>query len=87
MPVPHVDRLPIPARLTSNESKDTGFVIDFGPNSPFDQQAIIGGTDSSVSVVAKKPGCYKFSAGACTPGSIYGMCSETSTEIIVSSGN
>jgi len=70
-----------------SESKDTGFVLDFGPNSPFDQAAIIGGTDRSVSVVAKKPGCYKFSAGACTPGSIYGMCSETSTEIIVTSGN
>ncbi|HXJ96658.1 MAG TPA: hypothetical protein VMT20_27785 [Terriglobia bacterium] len=68
-------------------SKDTGFVLDFGPSSPFDQAAIIGGTDRSVSVVAKKPGCYKFSAGACTPGSIYGMCSETSTEIIVTSGN
>jgi plastocyanin len=70
-----------------SESKNTGFVLDFGPSSPFDQEAITGGSDRSVSVVAKKPGCYKFSAGACTPGSIYGMCSETSAEIIVSSAN
>jgi hypothetical protein len=69
-----------------SESKNTGFVLDFGPSSPFDQEAITGGTDRSVSTVAKKPGCYKFSAGACTPG-IYGMCSETSTEIIVTSSN
>jgi len=67
-----------------SKSKNTGFVLDFGPSSPFDQTAIVGGTDRSVSTVARRAGCFKFSAGACTPGSIYGMCSETSAEIIVS---
>jgi plastocyanin len=70
-----------------SESKNVGFVVDFGPSSPFDQGTIIGGSDRQVSVVAKKPGCYKFSAGACVSGAIYGMCGDTSTEIIVTSGN
>ena len=69
-----------------SESKNVGFVVDFGPSSPFDQGTIIGGADRSVSAVAKKPGCYKFSAGACVSGAIYGMCGETSTEIVVSAG-
>src|SRR5271170_3809543 len=40
-------------------SKNTGFVVDFGPSDPFAQGGtIIGGSDRSVPVVAKKPGCY-----------------------------
>jgi hypothetical protein len=65
--------------------KDIGFVVDFGPASPFDPPgAIIGGSDRSVSVVAKKPGCYKYSAGACRSGAIYGMCGQTNAQLIVS---
>jgi hypothetical protein len=65
-------------------SKDTGFVLDFGPSSPFDPPgAIIGGSDRSVSVVAKRIGCFKYSAGACTSGTIYGMCGSVETEIVV----
>jgi len=64
--------------------KDIGFVVDFGPASPFNPPgAIIGGTDRSVSVVAAKPGCYKYSAGACMSGAIYGMCGDTKVEMIV----
>jgi len=38
-------------------SKDVGFLIDIGPASPFAPSgAISGGSDRSVSVVAKKPG-------------------------------
>ena len=70
-----------------SSSKNTGFVLDFGPTSPFEQGTIIGGSDRSVSAVAKKAGCYKFSAGACVSGAIYGMCGQTSSEIIVTSGN
>ncbi|HEY6290871.1 MAG TPA: hypothetical protein VI455_04815 [Terriglobia bacterium] len=70
-----------------SESKNVGFVLDFGPSTPFDQQTIIGGSDREVSLVAKKPGCYKFSAGACVSGAIYGMCGEGSTELIVTAGN
>jgi plastocyanin len=64
--------------------KDIGFVVDLGPASPFDPAgAIIGGSDRSVSVVAKNPGCYKYSAGACRSGAIYGMCGQANAELIV----
>lgn len=67
--------------------KNTGFIVDAGTPSPFEPpEAITGGSDRSVSVVAKTPGCYKYSAGACMSGAIYGMCKETSSEIIVIAG-
>jgi plastocyanin len=69
-------------------SKNIGFIVDAGTISPFEPGgAIIGGSDRSVSVVAKTPGCYKYSAGACMSGAIYGMCKETSAEVIVISSN
>jgi hypothetical protein len=69
-----------------SSSKNTGFVADFGPNSPFDTPgAIIGGSDRPISVVAKRPGCYKFSLGACIAGTIYGMCGSTNSEVVVTS--
>src|SRR5580700_11947639 len=66
-------------------SKNTGFVLDFGPSSPFDvpDGTIIGGADRPISVVAKKPGCYKYSVGACISGTIYGMCGSSNAEIVV----
>lgn len=66
-------------------SKNTGFVLDFGPSSPFDTPdgAIIGGSDRAVSVVAKRAGCYKYSVGACVSGSIYGMCGSANAELVV----
>jgi hypothetical protein len=67
-------------------AKNTGFIIDFGPSSPFDiPGAIIGGSDRPISVVAKRSGCYKFSLGACIAGSNYGMCGSTDSEIVVTS--
>ena len=64
--------------------KNIGFVVDAGTPSPFEPAgAITGGSDRSASVVAKTPGCYKYSAGACMSGAIYGMCKETSAEVIV----
>lgn len=67
-------------------SKNTGFVLDFGPSSPFDvpDGTIIGGADRPISVVAKKPGCYKYSVGACVSGAIYGMCGSGNAELVVS---
>ena len=66
-------------------SKDTGFVLDFGTSSPFDSgTAITGGADRPVSVVAKKPGCYTYSVGACTAGTIYGMCGDDAAQFVVS---
>lgn len=68
--------------------KDNGFVVDVGPSSPFDPAgAIIGGSDRSVSVVAKRPGCFRYSAGACRAGAIYGMCGTANPELIVTDGN
>ena len=64
--------------------KNIGFVVDMSSTSPFDPGgAIIGGTDRAVSVVAKTPGCYKYSAGACMSGAIYGMCGQTNAELVV----
>ena len=64
--------------------KNTGFVVDFGSTSPFDSGGtVIGGSDREASTVAKKPGCYRFSVGACVSGASYGMCGEGATEVIV----
>ena len=67
-------------------SKNTGFVLDFGPSSPFDtpEGTIIGGSDRPISVVAKRAGCYKYSVGACVSGAIYGMCGSANAELVVS---
>jgi plastocyanin len=68
-------------------AKNIGFVVDIGETSPFEPAgAIIGGSDRAVTVVAKTPGCYKYSAGACMSGAIYGMCKDTSAELIVVGG-
>lgn len=67
-----------------SSSKDTGFILDFGASSPFGPPGtIIGGSDRTISVAAKRPGCFKYSAGACTSGSIYGMCGSAESEIVV----
>jgi plastocyanin len=64
--------------------RNIGFVVDFGATPPFDPAgAIIGGTDRTVSVTAKTPGCYKYSAGACMSGAIYGMCGQTNAQLII----
>jgi plastocyanin len=64
--------------------RNIGFVVDLGATSPFDPGgAIMGGTDRAISVVAKTPGCYKYSAGACMSGAIYGMCGETNAELVI----
>ena len=67
-------------------AKNTGFTVDFGQSLPFESAAaIIGGSDRMVSVVAKKEGCYKFTAGACNTEAIDGMCAEGSADMIISS--
>jgi hypothetical protein len=64
--------------------KNTGFVVDFGSASPFgSDDAIIGGAKRSVSVIAMKAGCYKFSAGACISGEVQGMCGSGTAEAII----
>jgi hypothetical protein len=68
----------------ASKSKDTGFVLDFGNSSPFTTAVILGGADRPVSVVAEKPGCYTYSIGACTAGTVYGMCGEDAAQFVVS---
>jgi plastocyanin len=68
-----------------SSSKNTGFVVDFGSKDPFDHEgSIIGGADRPITVTAKHPGCYTYSVGACTAGTVYGMCGNTDTQLIVS---
>jgi plastocyanin len=68
-----------------SNSKNTGFVIDYGSTNPFDHEgAIIGGSDRPITVTAKHPGCYTYSVGACTPGTVYGMCGNADTQLIIS---
>lgn len=65
-------------------SRNTGFVIDFGSSSPFGHpDAIIGGSNRSVTVVAKKTGCFKYSTGACVSGAAYGLCDSGEADLIV----
>ena len=77
----------VPAGTTvtfQSTAKGTGFLVDFGPTSPFDPpDAIIGGSQKPVQVVAKKTGCFKYSAGSCYNGATYGMCGSGQAEAIV----
>ena len=67
-----------------SSNKNTGFVIDFGPQSPFEPNyAIIGGGKNDVTVDAKRSGCFKYSVGACFSGATYGMCGNSQAEAIV----
>jgi hypothetical protein len=67
-----------------SDTKHQGFVVDMGPTSPFDPpDDIVGGSDKNVTVRAKVPGCYRFSAGACRSGAIYGMCGNGTSEIVI----
>jgi plastocyanin len=66
-------------------SKNTGFVVDFGKANPFDHEgSIIGGADRPITVTAKHPGCYTYSLGACTPGTVYGMCGNADAQLVIS---
>jgi plastocyanin len=66
------------------EGKNTGIMVDFGGSSPFDPSGtIMGGSDRPVTVLAKAAGCYKYTVGACNPGSVYGMCGNSDFDLIV----
>lgn len=65
-------------------AKNTGFLIDFGASSPFDPSGTItGGTEKSVPVVAKTPGCFKYSFTASNSKATYGMSKAAQAQLIV----
>ena len=65
-------------------SKNTGFLIDPGASSPFDPPGtIMGGSEKSVSVVAKTPGCITYNLSATAQGGIYGQSKATTAQLIV----
>ena len=37
-----------------------------------------------LTVTAKQPDCYTYSVGACTAGTVYGMCGKDVTQLIIS---
>jgi len=68
--------------MTSN--KNTGFMISFGTDSPFDpDDPIIGGANKQITVKANTPGCFKYDAGAFFPGAIYGMSGGSKPELVI----
>lgn len=68
--------------MTSN--KNTGFVISFGTDSPFDpDDPIIGGANKQITVKANTPGCYKYDAGAFYSGATYGMSGGSKPELVI----
>jgi len=69
----------------TSSSKDTGFVLDFGNSNPFDRAgAIMGGADRPITVTARHAGCYTYSVGACTAGTVYGMCGDDMAQFVIS---
>jgi plastocyanin len=68
--------------MTSN--KNTGFMVSFGIDSPFDpDDPIIGGANKQITVKANTPGCYKYDAGAFYPDAIYGMSGGSKPELVI----
>ena len=68
--------------MTSN--KNTGFMISFGTDSPFDpDDPIVGGANRPVTVKASTPGCYKYDAGAFFSGATYGMSGGSKPELVI----
>jgi hypothetical protein len=65
-------------------SKNTGFSISFGTDSPFTpDDPIIGGGSKPITVKAQNPGCYKYDAGAFYSGAVYGMSSGSKPELVI----
>ncbi len=67
----------------TGSGKNTGFMVDFSGNSPFEASTIMGGSDNPKTSVAKKTGCFKYSVGACYAGALNGMCGNSDYDLIV----
>jgi hypothetical protein len=67
-----------------SSTKDTGFLIDLGASSAFDPPGTItGGSEKSVPVVAKTPGCFKYSFTASNSKALGAMSKAAQAELIV----
>ena len=67
-----------------SSNKNNGFMVSFGPDSPFDpDDPIMGGGSKRVTTKAVTPGCYKYSAGAFRSGTVYGMSSSSKPELVI----
>jgi hypothetical protein len=65
-------------------SKNTGFSIAFGTDSPFNpDNPIIGGGSKPITVKAQNPGCYKYDAGAFYSGAVFGMSGGSKPELVI----
>jgi hypothetical protein len=68
----------------STSSKNGGFSVSFGTDSPFTpDDPILGGGSKPVSVKAQTPGCYKYDAGAFYSGAVYGMSGGSKPELVI----
>jgi hypothetical protein len=68
----------------TSSKKNTGFMVAFGTDSPFEPDSpIMGGGNKKVVTRAVTPGCYKYDAGSFTSGTIYGMSSGSKPELII----
>jgi len=64
--------------------KNTGFLVDPGKTSPFDPPGVfMGGSEKSVSAVAKTPGCITYHFSATAQNGIYGKSKATTGQLIV----
>ena len=68
----------------TSSKRNTGFMVAFGADSPFEPDTpIVGGSSKKVVTRATTPGCYKYDAGSFTSGTIYGMSSGSKPELII----
>ena len=68
----------------TTSSKNTGFSISFGTDSPFTpDNPILGGGSKPIAVKAQNPGCYKYDAGAFYSGAVYGMSGGSKPELVI----
>ena len=68
----------------TTSSKNTGFSISFGTDSPFTpDDPILGGGSKPITVKAQNPGCYKYDAGAFYSGAVSGMSGGSKPELVI----
>ncbi len=68
----------------TSSNKKNGFMVSFGPDSPFDPDGpIMGGGQKQVTTKASTPGCYKYDAGAFRSGTVYGMSGGSKPELVI----